>query len=474
MAIQTKTMTVKSDTTLAETTTTIRDTVTLDTSKLPNGITYKGLKAVLSFADPIQWNRASTYDSLTVVWDDATHASYASKRPVPQDIDLTNEFYWLRTADLDAQVEMYRREVQEFDGRITANTQAIAAETARAEGAEQTLRGDIDEKIMVVIGDSFGNWEKTGTPYWHEYIKTALGFTRSIVKSSPGTGLFAPQTPNFRTQLQNAISDTSFNHDNVYAVFIQGGCNDYSSWQSNPKVYANEIKDLCGMAHNAFKHAEVHVIVTGWAYENQLPSAYGEGTATNSNHSEEYYYQLCEGSRGQADVINIANCLGIAPISFTQVNTLNDWHPSSEGSQWIARCILNQGKNPYWLQRVMPESMPLMFNFSDGKHDKILIENELHYDFLINGKYYTQGVIDVTLQSGVTNTAYIVPLNYDCKLPVKSFIRDYKQDIYGDIGVFNGAQYQDKSLVINFSNMHDILDQKKTLSWSMVFDLTGM
>lgn len=125
MSIQTKTMTVKSDTSLAETTTTIRDTVTFDVSSMPNGITYRGLKAVLSFADPIQWNRASTYDALTVVWDDASHGSYASKRPVPSDIELTNEFYWLRTADLDAQVEIYRQEVRELDKRVTANSQAI-------------------------------------------------------------------------------------------------------------------------------------------------------------------------------------------------------------------------------------------------------------------------------------------------------------------------------------------------------------
>lgn len=140
MAIQTKTMKVKSDTALAETTTTIRDTVTFDTSKLPNGITYKGLKAVLSFADPIQWNKASTYDSLTVVWDDATHASYASKRPVPQNIELTNEFYWFRTADLDAQVEMYRQEVMEFDGRITANAQAIDKLNTTYNGVSYTNR----------------------------------------------------------------------------------------------------------------------------------------------------------------------------------------------------------------------------------------------------------------------------------------------------------------------------------------------
>ena len=159
MTIQTKTMVVKSDTALAETKTTIRDTVTFDTSKLPNGITYKGLKAVLSFADPIQWNKASTYDSLTVVWDDATHASYASKRPVPQNIELTNEFYWFRTADLDAQVEMYRQEVQQFDGRITANAQAIAVETARAEAAEQTLQENINGKLsketVLIIGNSY-------------------------------------------------------------------------------------------------------------------------------------------------------------------------------------------------------------------------------------------------------------------------------------------------------------------------------
>ena len=147
MSIQTKTMTVKSDTSLAETTTTIRDTVTFDVSNMPNGITYKGLKAVLSFADPIQWNRASTYDALTIVWDDASHGSYASKRPVPANIELTNEFYWLRTADLDAQVEMYRQEVKDLEGRVTANENAIANEVARATAAEGKLAEEFNEKL---------------------------------------------------------------------------------------------------------------------------------------------------------------------------------------------------------------------------------------------------------------------------------------------------------------------------------------
>nr|DAQ58505.1 MAG TPA: tail spike protein [Caudoviricetes sp.] len=149
MSIQTKTMVVKSDTALAETKTIIRDTVTFDTSKLPNGITYKGLKAVLSFADPIQWNKASTYDSLTVVWDDATHASYASKRPVPQNIELTNEFYWVRTADLDAQVEQYRQEVSAYAERVETLSVNLENEIKRATASEAAIKSKLDTLVSL-------------------------------------------------------------------------------------------------------------------------------------------------------------------------------------------------------------------------------------------------------------------------------------------------------------------------------------
>lgn len=108
------TMQVKSDLSIATTTTKVEDLVSFDISNLPNGITYKGLKAVLSFANPINWNINSTYDALTVVFDTVTHASYASKRPVPQGIELTNDIYWLKIADGDAQVEEYRQLVEEY------------------------------------------------------------------------------------------------------------------------------------------------------------------------------------------------------------------------------------------------------------------------------------------------------------------------------------------------------------------------
>lgn len=277
MSIQTKTMTVKSDTSLAETTTTIRDTVTLDVSNMPNGITYRGLKAVLSFAEPIQWNRASTYDALTVVWDDASHGSYASKRRVPQNIELANEFYWLRTADLDAQVEMYRQEVREFDGRITANADAVEAETVRAEGAERKLRADVDRALLpapatrkvkaVIIGDSFTDpgyigeghlkwWQILQDTGWecHVFAQKGAGF---VQPSDSETG-----NRKFIDCVNDAVSDSSFDHGGIERVIIYGGGNDiFNHWSTTPTEGAitNAMNACVNALSESFPYADIEI-----------------------------------------------------------------------------------------------------------------------------------------------------------------------------------------------------------------------
>lgn len=270
MAIQTKTMTVKSDTALAETTTTIRDTVTFDVSKMPNGITYKGLKAVLSFADPIQWNKASTYDSLTVVWDDATHASYASKRPVPQNIELTNEFYWYRTADLDAQVEMYRQEVKQFDGRITANTQAIATEVARAEGVEQTLeqfnqnlpnykKGD----TLVIIGDSwcYSGYDWTGgMGVIGKTIANALGIKKVNNVSVYGNG-YVGNTGTYYDQLNSLTIDES-----DIALFIVFGSINDSGGDNSKEGLKENISKFITLFKKKYPNTVAHVFAIDSSY----------------------------------------------------------------------------------------------------------------------------------------------------------------------------------------------------------------
>ena len=261
MAIQTKTMTVKSDTALAETTTTIRDTVTFDVSKMPNGITYKGLKAVLSFADPIQWNKASTYDSLTVVWDDATHASYASKRPVPQNIELTNEFYWLRTADLDAQVEMYRKEVAELNEKVSQNSQGILKNSQDIlKNSQDILKNsnainDINSPIVIIYGDSWSDFTESENN-WTNLVAKQLGCIRKNYSKSGATitdiGEITIKT--LTTEVDESISELSSVSERVKYIFVLMGVNDITHNKTDSEILTTLAQQLTRV-RNAFPKA---------------------------------------------------------------------------------------------------------------------------------------------------------------------------------------------------------------------------
>lgn len=275
MAIQTKTMVVKSDTALAETKTTIRDTVTFDTSKLPNGITYKGLKAVLSFADPIQWNKASTYDPLTVVWDDATHASYASKRPVPQNIELTNEFYWLRTADLDAQVEMYRKEVAELNEKVSQNSQSILKNSQGilknsqgiSKNSQDILKNtqdilknsnainDINSPIVIIYGDSWSDFAESENN-WTNLVAKQLGCIRKNYSKSGATitDIGESTIKTLATEVNESISELNSVSERVKYIFILMGVNDITHNKTDSELLNTLVQQL-KKAHNAFPKA---------------------------------------------------------------------------------------------------------------------------------------------------------------------------------------------------------------------------
>lgn len=388
MSIQTKTMVVKSDTALAETKTTIRDTVTFDTSKLPNGITYKGLKAVLSFADPIQWNKESTYDALTVVWDDATHASYASKRHVPQNIELTNEFYWFRTADLDAQVEMYRQEVQQFDGRITANAQAIAAETTRAENAEQNITSELNFEIsktmnrkILWIGDSFssdfhsnknGNWSPVG------FLQRA--YKMNIVNMAvDGAGFAMGKT--FIEQAQSATDKGSYTD-----IVVYGGDNDlYASSMNN---VTNAIKQFWQYCISNFPNANL------WLFACNTP--------IKSNFQLIYnYLYYTQSISPRVKVFTNVNAIMLA--TNTTQSTTNE-HPTEIGGNFLA---------DYFYKALNGSTPTLTQNYNGTKlSESFKVNDDIKYICVANlsGIYFPP--ITITLTSDISD---VTPL---FKIPI--------------------------------------------------------
>ena len=100
--------------------------------------------------DTWQWDNLAPYEPLTVVEHQGN--SYISRQYVPVDIEITNTNYWLSTGNFNAQVEAYRREVQTFDGRITANTEGIAHNVEAIQGLDGRL-DIVEDMFPVQTGD---------------------------------------------------------------------------------------------------------------------------------------------------------------------------------------------------------------------------------------------------------------------------------------------------------------------------------
>lgn len=114
---------------------------------------YVGARYVPVFADPPEWSDTIGYEPLTVVLHEGN--SYTSRQSVPVGIGIDNTAYWAETGNYNAQVEAYRQEVLAFDGRITANANAIDAETqARESEVAEAMAGIAAETQARINGDN--------------------------------------------------------------------------------------------------------------------------------------------------------------------------------------------------------------------------------------------------------------------------------------------------------------------------------
>ena len=79
---------------------------------------YIGARYVPKFADPVVWNKALSYEAMTIV----TYLgnSFTSKKPVPAGIEIGNNEYWVNTGNYNAQVEEYRQSVIHLENSLSA------------------------------------------------------------------------------------------------------------------------------------------------------------------------------------------------------------------------------------------------------------------------------------------------------------------------------------------------------------------
>lgn len=218
---------------------------------------YVGARYVPVFADPLEWSDQREYEPLTIVTYQGN--SYTSMQSVPVGVDINNTAYWVQTGNYNAQIEAYRQEVLAYDGRITANANAIAAETqaresevaeamaaiaaetqARINGdnalalridslSKQTPVQNENRRNAVFIGDSFMA-PTTSYPQKLAYFTAQLMGWTMYNYAYGGSGWVdeAGASMNFYHQIQKAAQQISIPVADVDYIVIGGGFNDWN------------------------------------------------------------------------------------------------------------------------------------------------------------------------------------------------------------------------------------------------------
>ena len=270
---------------------------------------YIGARYVPLFSDPIQWDVTAEYEPLVVVMNEGT--SYVSKQSVPAGVQITNETYWLKWADYNAQLAEYQRTVETFDGRIDtlegkfpvdtadiknsavthAKLASEAVETSDIKDSNVTTAKIADGNIttakiadgnvttakiangaitdaklatkhLVAIGDSFtatGYGLTDSDMWWYKVARAYNCVPHSF--GIAGTGFVEGLTSDqdFDAQLDNAIASSHFDNSDVAYVIVMGGINDTRA--DNVHVdgvnYQIRIRNLLNKAITNFPHAKV-------------------------------------------------------------------------------------------------------------------------------------------------------------------------------------------------------------------------
>lgn len=126
------------------------------------------------------WSELNSYVYFDVVRDNAGSSYIAIKPVVPAGTALTDEGYWFKWSDPNAQLNELDQVVKLYDGRISQNASAITAEEQRATAAEATKAPTDHASVDTVYG--VGN----AVNYGHVKVAdTGASDANSSVAASP-------------------------------------------------------------------------------------------------------------------------------------------------------------------------------------------------------------------------------------------------------------------------------------------------
>lgn len=178
-----------------------------------------------------EWDNTRTYEPLSIVMYQGN--SYTSRQFVPVGTAITNNDFWAATGNYNAQVEAYRQEVQNFDGRIDA------------------LEGHFDENGKLIAGsvvtDSIANFAVTNQKIADDAIDAfklapASVDTRNYSDSSITTAKIANLQVTTEKIANGAITPEKLEEDSYFYIVP----NDYAMLKLKKSKYHIGIDNNSG------------------------------------------------------------------------------------------------------------------------------------------------------------------------------------------------------------------------------------
>lgn len=232
-----------------------------------------------------EWNKALQYEALSVVTYMGN--SFTSKVPVPANVEITNDDYWVNTGNYNAQVAEYKEIVEkEIEDRKNADTKISDNLTN-----EINNRKNADKDNILWIGDSYsenynhklpnGVRNMINAKNWYEHSRGGAGFVGAW-GGIDFNGLIE--------EAKNEMTDTQ--KEMIKYVYIVGGANDSSfTWDKiKPKVISTVAN-----AKNSFPNAQVCFIFASSAYTEYVNLLTKSKNISNDNimpciFAMPYYY----------------------------------------------------------------------------------------------------------------------------------------------------------------------------------------
>ena len=218
---------------------------------------YIGARYVPLFADPINWDSTKTYEPLTVVYNQGS--SYTSRQYVPAGIDISNDTYWARTGNYNAQIEQYRSEVATFNDRITTNETNITEEVTRAKEAEQANADAIANEVTRAKGA-----EQTNADAIANEVTRAKGAEQTnadAIATETTRATAAEQV--LGTNITKNASDITNINNNLNGDYLLVGDSYMAGWTPDGNV--TSFGDKFKTAIESTSNSKVHVVAVGGA-----------------------------------------------------------------------------------------------------------------------------------------------------------------------------------------------------------------